>query len=280
MRQCSVLVPPPRTSSLLVLVRRLLRLPDQRRKVKVPAAVNACIVNALRSVISNGSLSDGVRSLRRSQVGESFIWACDGEGTSDTILLWHIATCILEVRHPCRHDQEQGSPPLSNISDHKIVATHLSRYCAYLVTWSPKLLPDNVAWSKSLYKAVKKDAEDALVAGHSAARSLTPVVEYQQLVETLSANSKHEVLKNGVKLGEQLVETIEEEETAWKLLADFWSEMILYVAPSDNLEGHKEAIARGGELITLLWAMLFHAGIVSRPGEEDGSAATTTSAEN
>ncbi|KAF8731280.1 hypothetical protein HU200_016333 [Digitaria exilis] len=99
-----------------------------------------------------------------------------------------------------------------------------------------------------------------------------------KVVETLSANSKHEVLKNGVKLGKQLVETIEEEETAWKLLADFWSEMILYVAPSDNLEGHKEAIARGGELITLLWVMLFHAGIVSRPGEEDGAAATATSA--
>nr|CAB3451855.1 unnamed protein product [Digitaria exilis] len=138
-----------------------------------------------------------------------------------------------------------------------------------------RLLPDNVAWSKSLYEAVKKDAKHAL-AGHSAARLST--IEYQQLIETLSQNSKHELLKNGVKLGKQLVETIEEEEMAWKLLADFWSEMILYVAPSDNLEGHKEAIARGGELITLLWAMLFHAGIVSRPGEEDGVAAATTSA--
>ncbi|KAF8714016.1 hypothetical protein HU200_028007 [Digitaria exilis] len=276
MSQCSVLVLPPRTSGgLLVLIRRLLRLPDHRRKIKVPAAVNVCIVNALRSVISNGSLRDGVRSLRRSQVGESFIWACDGKGTSHTILLWHIATCILEVKHQYRHDQKQGSPPLSNNSDHKIIATHLSRYCAYLVTWYPELLPDNVAWSKSLYEAVKKDAKHAL-AGHSAARLST--IEYQQLIETLSQNSKHELLKNGVKLGKQLVETIEEEEMAWKLLADFWSEMILYVAPSDNLEGHKEAIARGGELITLLWAMLFHAGIVSRPGEEDGVAAATTSA--
>ena len=64
-------------------------------------------------------------------------------------------------------------------------------------------------------------------------------------------------------------------ETMWKLLAEFWSEMILYLAPSDNLKGHSEAIARGGELITLLWALLFHAGIVSRPGEDDGAAATS-----
>jgi len=86
------------------------------------------------------------------------------------------------------------------------------------------------------------------------------------------------VLKNGVELAKQLVEKINGEEMAWKLLADFWSEMILFVAPSDNLKGHSEAIARGGELITLLWALLFHAGIVSRPGEEDGAATTSSGA--
>ncbi|KAG2639746.1 uncharacterized protein LOC120661180 [Panicum virgatum] len=272
MSQCSVLVLQSRRTSPLVLVRRLLPLPDHRKKVKVTAAVKVCIINALRSII-NGSLSNGVESLRRSQVGESFIWACDGKGTSDTILVWHIATCILEVKHPYGHDKRQGSSPNLD-SDHKIVATHLSRYCAYLVTWCPELLPDNNAWSKSLHEAVKKDAECA-VAGHASGRSSTPEDDYQKLVELLSANAKHEVLKNGVELGKQLVETINDKETTWKLLADFWSEMILYVAPSENLKGHSEAIARGGELITLLWALLFHAGIVSRPGEDDGATAAS-----
>jgi len=272
MSQCSVLVLQSRRTSPLVLVRRLLPLPDHRKKVKVTAAVKVCIINALRSII-NGSLSNGVESLRRSQVGESFIWACDGKGTSDTILVWHIATCILEVKHPYGHDKRQGSSPNLD-SDHKIVATHLSRYCAYLVTWCPELLPDNNAWSKSLHEAVKKDAECA-VAGHASGRSSTPEDGYQKLVELLSANAKHEVLKNGVELGKQLVETINDKETTWKLLADFWSEMILYAAPSENLKGHSEAIARGGELITLLWALLFHAGIVSRPGEDDGATAAS-----
>nr|CAB3452396.1 unnamed protein product [Digitaria exilis] len=156
----------------------------------------------------------------------------------------------------------------SGTSDNKIAATHLSRYCAYLMTWSPDLLPDSSSWSKSLYEEVKKDAERAL-AEVPADGSLTPEDEYQQVVQVLSVNAKHEVLKNGVKLGEQLVlEMIKAEEAVWKLLADFWSEMILYIAPSDNLKEHSEAIARGGELITLLWALLFHAGIVNRPGED------------
>nr|XP_034589667.1 uncharacterized protein LOC117851864 [Setaria viridis]TKW19394.1 hypothetical protein SEVIR_4G017200v2 [Setaria viridis] len=266
MSQCSVLVLPPRTNQLLV--RRLFRLPDRGRNVKMPAAVKVCIFNALTSVI-NGSclLSNGVESLHRSQVGDNFIWACHGKGASDIILVWHIATCILEVK---QYDQDSNS-------DHKIAATHLSRYCAYLVNWCPELLPDNKAWSKSLYEAVKKDVKCAL-AEHPASGSSTPEDEHRKLVELLQANSKHELLKNGVKLGMLLVDTFNDEEAMWKLLADFWSELILYVAPSDNLEGHKEAIARGGELITLLWAMLFHAGIASRTGEHDGATATSGSA--
>ncbi|CAN6352482.1 unnamed protein product [Urochloa humidicola] len=266
MSQCSVLVLPPRTRSLVPL-RRLLCLPDKKWKVKVPEAVKVSIINGVRS-LKDGPLRHGAESVRQSQAGESLLWACNGKGTSDTILIWHIATCILELKLPCRPDKEQASP--NSESDHKIAATHLSRYCAYLMTWCPDLLPDNSAWSKSLYEEVKKDAECALTE-LPAAESLTPEDEYMQLVHLLSANSKHEVLKNGVELGKQLVAKIintEEEETIWKLLADFWSEMILYVAPSDNLKEHSEAIARGGELVTLLWALLFHAGIVNRTGQD------------
>ena len=59
----------------------------------------------------------------------------------------------------------------------------------------------------------------------------------------------------------------------WEKLARFWVEMILYVAPSENLEAHAEAISHGGELITLLWAMLAHAGITGRQDDAAGVAA-------
>lgn len=58
----------------------------------------------------------------------------------------------------------------------------------------------------------------------------------------------------------------------WELLSDFWSEMVLYLAPSDNVKVHIEALQRGGELITLLWALLLHAGITSRPVEYNFTA--------
>ncbi|RCV09577.1 hypothetical protein SETIT_2G040800v2 [Setaria italica] len=274
--QCTMLEIRPRTT-LPVLLRRLLHLPDHKRKVKVPAAVKVCIMEVVRST-RNGDLSNGTASLRcRGQVGEVLLWACNNKSTSYTILTWHIATSILEVRYPHRLDQQQGSSsPIPN-TDYKIVATHLSRYCAYLVTWCPELLPDDDAWSRSLYEDVKKDVERVL-AGCTAGDSLTPEANCQQLIEVLSADAKHEVLKEGARLGKQLLALVvegEDDTAAWKLLAEFWSEMIVYVAPSDNLKGHSEAIARGGELITLLWVLLFHAGILSRPGEDDGVAPTS-----
>ncbi|CAL4994225.1 unnamed protein product [Urochloa decumbens] len=264
MGQCSVLTPlhrPPRTT-LLAPVGRLLYLADDKREVN--AAVKVSIISALRNS-RNGQLSNGTASLCRwSQGGgERLLWACNSKSASDVILIWQIATSILEVRYP---DQHQA---ISTSDSNRTVATHLSRYCAYLVRWHPELLPDDDAWSKSLYEDVNKDARQALAAGSSS----TPP-DYQRLVQLLSARSKHPVLKDGVKLAEQLVETISGEEImAWQLLANFWSEMILYVTPSENLKGHKESVARGGELITLLWAMLSHAGFVSRTSDAARKAA-------
>jgi len=78
--QCSVLVLHPRPI-LFDLIRHILRLPDQERKVKVPAVVKICIFDVLRNSHSNEcQLSKGAASLRRSQVGEIFLWACNSMG--------------------------------------------------------------------------------------------------------------------------------------------------------------------------------------------------------
>uniref|UniRef100_A0ACD5YUF6 Uncharacterized protein n=1 Tax=Avena sativa TaxID=4498 RepID=A0ACD5YUF6_AVESA len=269
MRQNSLLVLHHRQFHQLVCPGSLSRLLDRKKNnnVKVPSAVKVCIINALRSTSNGASLSKGITSLHQSPAGESLLWACNNsKGTTDTILVWHIATTILEVRYP--HHQHD---------DKKTAATHLSRYCAYLVEFCPELLPDDDAWSKGLYKDVKKDAERALaVGGGTAVSSMPPEPGYRRLIELLGMRQNHEVLKDAAKLADQLGELATGgEETAWKLLAGFWSEMVLYLAPSDNLKGHMEAVDRGGELITLLWTLLTHVGIVDRP--ESASAAGASS---
>uniref|UniRef100_A0A452XM63 DUF4220 domain-containing protein n=1 Tax=Aegilops tauschii subsp. strangulata TaxID=200361 RepID=A0A452XM63_AEGTS len=255
MNQCSILVLHRRRIPV-VFLQRLIHLPDQHSE-KVPRAVKTIIVETLRSY--GRSRNNSVIYLRRSiqlQVDDNLLWTVSNAGTADSILVCHIATSIFEVR-----SQPQSHQPLS---DHKVAAIHLSRYCVYLVAYHPELLPDDDDWCKSLYKDVKKDA-DRLQSGSVAT---TPM----QLIKLLSTKSKHEVLKNGALLGGQLAEMVESEEMVWKALAKFWSELILYVSPSDNMDGQAEAIFRGGELITLLWMLQTHLGIVSRPGN---SGATT-----
>jgi hypothetical protein len=264
-------------------------LDRKRNNVKVPTEVKVCIMDALRRTTrrsNRAGLSKGITSLRQSQIGESLLWSCNSKGTSDTILVWHIATAILEVMHPHHQDDHHPPPrptrqgghgPVSTSDENKTAATHLSRYCAYLVEFCPELLPDDDSWSKGLYKDVKKEAKRALAAARGTmVSSLPPEVGYRRLIELLGARQNHKVLKDAAKLAEQLGElTTGGEEMVWELLAGFWSEMVLYLAPSDNMKGHMEAIDRGGELITLLWAMLTHLGIVDRPESAAASASSS-----
>lgn len=181
--------------------------------------------------------------------GDSFLSAADGKGAAYTILVWHIATSVFEMRR---------QPPPSYSEPHAIAATHLSRYCTFLVAFCPELLPSDEEWCKKLYMDVEKDANRILKAARGRQKQIG---SHQQLCELLTEDSSHEVLRSGARLGMQLADSAT---TGWEALARFWSEMMLYVAPSEHLDGHAQAIARGGELITLLWAMLAHAGILGR----------------
>ena len=43
-----------------------------------------------------------------------------------------------------------------------------------------------------------------------------------------------------------LVETLISLEVTWEALARFWPDVLLYLASSDNMLAHEDAISRGG----------------------------------
>jgi hypothetical protein len=72
--------------------------------------------------------------------------------------------------------------------------------------------------------------------------------------------------EKGVKLGQKLMELNTDR---WEVMADFWAETMLYVAPSDsNAKAHIEQLVKGGEFVTHLWALLSNAGILKRAPHE------------
>lgn len=230
----------------------------------MPAAVKSAIVSTLRT--NQGTLGNGVLSLHRNGVAEKLLWACrtgagDGSGESsisEQILVWHVATRLLEMK---RSEGAHGNNGDGD-NDTVVVATRLSRYCAYLVALKPDLLSDHCAWTEELYKGVVEEVTRVL------ARCAGPVVRYERAATCLGG-SMNATLRKAAKLGRQLAEEVGDEEVVWRVLAEFWAELIVYLAPSENVTAHAKSLRRGGEFITVLWALLGHAGIVNRPESTD-----------
>lgn len=160
-----------------------------------------------------------------------------------------------------------------------MVATALSGYCAYLVARHPELLPDDKAGTERVYKAMKKDLKVALGAcwwyhfSPERARCNTVLLAAGDMDLDHATRAKS-VVQKGAVLGKNLNDKVDEEEETndheaamWKLLADLWTELMVYVAPASgeaHLKAHKEALARGGEFVTMLCALTMHSGI-TRP---------------
>lgn len=210
--------------------------------------------------LSNGKLAvAGHRELRR---------ACENESVAEVILAWHVATCLFEERRPPCPKEEEGT------ASARVVATTLSKYCAYLVAYHPELLPDSQEYTESVFEAMEIELRstvgfwsyylpDIVGARHEKVRSLA-----EKLGEALELVGMT-VLQRGASLGRALEE--EDEcggEGMWKVLADLWVQLLVYVAPSGDEErvmGHAKVLPEGGEFVTVLWALATHTGMRRAP---------------
>ncbi|CAO2168443.1 unnamed protein product [Urochloa humidicola] len=225
------------------------------KPIKLPDEVKAALVQCLER--TEGKLTNGESSLMFNGAG-NLLWACRHDMHSDLgitqgtenqacfILTWHIATCYCEMATLKCLSPRVGGELKFNFD----VATVLSKYCTHLVASVPKLLPGHHYDTSRVFDAVAAEAAQFL-----------PGDKFEAM-KSLPESTQTPVFLKGVKLGKQLEEM--EEGTRWKVLADFWAEKMLYVAPSDNVKEHMERLANGGEFITHLWALLTHAGILER----------------
>jgi len=227
------------------------------------------VADTLRDI--DGPPTNGTRSLKinmdeinrdeisRGSAGYDWLLTCKQETHTDTILIWHIATCYCDMTQ--RHsDQQEGFPRLVETDTFHKVATTLSRYCANLVAFLPEFLPDHSLTIKQVFQRVLQEAQSAL--------GTTPTEEKEKHTNMRELPLPHQreqqtTFQKGVELGRQL-DNLVDTHLRWKVMAEFWAGTILYVAPSDNAEAHIEQLAKGGEFVTHLWAMLSNAGILKQ----------------
>lgn len=224
----------------------------------VPKGAKHAIMESLVKHIGDGTdLNNGSSVLVNRH---DLLPACRSKSIAEVILTWHVATTIMEAE--CTPDKgKQGKA-----SHYHMVATRLSRYCAYLVAFHPELLPDNQDKTERVFEAAKAELKNKL---GCASYYLSCGKMRVKAVETAAANKWEDgkVVHNGAKLGDMLRDEAvagSQSEQTWKLLADMWTELLVYLAPSSDEErviGHESVLVQGGEFITVLWALTTHTGI-------------------
>ncbi|XP_042514521.1 uncharacterized protein LOC122089116 [Macadamia integrifolia] len=208
----------------------------------------------LQSLKANGRLlSNGLASLQQNRVDSDLGWACQLETHTHCILVWHIATTLCEIA-PLQ--SQQGG---REVNPHFRVASSISNYCSYLVASVPNLLPDHFYVIHFIFDRVVEEVNEILKGCKGRKK------KYEEMMKKGETDPKT-ITAMGVKLAKELMD-IGDQELRWKVLADFWAEMILFLAPSDNATSHAEQLVNGGEFLTHLWTLLSHAGILRR--EED-----------
>ncbi|OMO99861.1 hypothetical protein CCACVL1_03574 [Corchorus capsularis] len=222
--------------------------------IELPWVVKKAVILSLRN---NGpKLSNGKASLQRNQVGNLLSWACELETTTHVIIIWHIATNLCRIK--------LAASKLGRDEDFVTIATALSHYCAYLMTFASRLLPGHAAVTDFIFDRVVNEARKLLDGCESENQKHEKLMNLLCEGEAIFNEEEATLIEKGALLGKHLIEGIEDNGLRWKVLADFWAELMLFVAPSDDARTHAEHLAKGGEFITHLWALLSHAGILKQ----------------
>ncbi|XP_074277516.1 uncharacterized protein LOC141601145 [Silene latifolia] len=216
--------------------------------IDLPSDVQDSILNAIDNCVikHGGKISRGVCSLKQNQVEDEVIsnYVTKATNHGRIILIWHIATSLFE-------EDARKTSPNSYYDNYFQVATIISKYSAYLVAFFPQMLPDHRYTTQCEFDEAIKELK-------------------MEMLEDDDEDPKGGLNGDESILGEarKLKEKLEQQPNLWRVLAEFWTEMLLFLALSDHgdaIEAHANTLCVGGEFITHIWALLTHAGCSREP---------------
>jgi hypothetical protein len=217
---------------------RMLYLLKKKPDAEVSDTMKKYIARSL--VSTQGNLTNGETSLRLilKEMFEQYCWTLEYHSEVEFMLMWHIATeyCDLGLSIDGRSRINQ---------DDWDAAVKLSRYFAYLIYSIPELLPYHAASIRELKSIMMKEVRENLASSAISERYET----MKNLAGTGQEDNPTTTFLKGVKLGKQL--ELMQDGDHWKVLAGFWAEAIIYIAPSYmTAKQHMENLENGGEFLT------------------------------
>ncbi|KAL5197755.1 hypothetical protein ABZP36_001267 [Zizania latifolia] len=242
--------------------------------VKLPIKAKEAFVDSLKEVLDRSPAEDEKRYVILPKKICDFDITCAGETCTQVILVCHLASELLEIESSMAKKKSKNKKKGKGDEWHQLAATALSRYCTYLVARKPELLPDNDRWVTDRYDDLKSFLEEASRRRRcccccAPSCRLWRCRCWLKVMDTMTKNDapgdefKYPVAKAGVDLFQKL--KLKTDGSGWKNLANFWVQMVVYLAPSNDVESHAMALASsGGDLITYLWAFCTHAGIMRK----------------
>ncbi|KAF5730281.1 hypothetical protein HS088_TW20G00654 [Tripterygium wilfordii] len=227
----------------------------ERTPIKLPVEVKQQVSHTLN--LTGRRVANGFTSLNRNGVAHKLGWACKLESPVHVIMVWHIATTLCEI------DSSIGANPEVQREKDFVVAASLSKYCAYLVGFCPRLLPVHAYSAKFIFDQVVCEAREDLNGCYSMKS------RYDEMILLAERDPEEStIMRRGAVLGKRLMEIIEDSPQRWKILAEFWAELMLFLAISGDETAHAEHLVKGGEFVTHLWVLLQHAGVLEQETAE------------
>jgi hypothetical protein len=245
------------------------RRPGQKRgrRKPLPHEVRRAVLLSLKR--SHCKLSNGVTTLRRHGLLPRLAWACMLPRLTDQILVWHVVTTTCEWYYDGGHPADRAT---AGDEHYRLTATMLSNYCAYLVAFVPEMLPDPSNTAEQIFDSAVQQARDHLDGCTTASDILHRFEQLgSQELPSVQEGGTYDrpggatVIERAAVLWGQLKAALPSDALRWEVLAEFWTEFLLFLAPSDNVDTHAEMLGAGGEFMTQLWALLSHAGVLERP---------------
>ncbi|KAF8728755.1 hypothetical protein HU200_018033 [Digitaria exilis] len=263
---------------------------DTRYLSELPETANKLLFKRIRRILPTGHRDDdaytmvdittcwGQEALRRGEAEELFgndvTPMCAREFEED-VLMWHVATCIYLSRARVRK-----LPNSSPTGRHVEAIKAMSEYLMFLVAKRRHMLPGLVLHSlleetRMVLKHIWSDAAAAATAGgegggggggkkSKATRLATLLRRERQKQGARWANSygKRLVFDAATIAGTLTTNSMRRRKVArmLELIFNVWVDKLLYASIRCSRESHAKQLSVGGELTTVIWMVVHHAG--------------------